>query len=81
MERIQLEHELLLFLKNNILADDVNIESHTNLSQIGIDSFSIVEIILFVERKFGISIPEHQLLPEHFQSVGAIATLLLEQKS
>ena len=69
------------FLKNNILAEDVNLQPESNLSQIGIDSFSIVEIILFVERKFGISIPEHQLLPEHFQSVDAITTLLLEQKA
>ncbi|MBP6623709.1 MAG: acyl carrier protein [Chitinophagaceae bacterium] len=81
MERIQLEQELMQFLKNNILAEDVNLQPESNLSQIGIDSFSIVEIILFVERKFGISIPEHQLLPEHFQSVEAITTLLLEQKA
>ena len=81
MERIQLEQELMQFLKNNILAEDVNLQPESNLSQIGIDSFSIVEIILFVERKFGISIPEHQLLPEHFQSVDAITTLLLEQKA
>lgn len=81
MERIQLEKELMQFLKNNILAEDVNLQPESNLSQIGIDSFSIVEIILFVERKFGISIPEHQLLPEHFQSVEAITTLLLEQKA
>lgn len=81
MERIQLEQELMQFLKNNILAEDVNLQPESNLSQIGIDSFSIVEIILFVERKFGISIPEHQLLPEHFQSVEAITTLLLKQKA
>ena len=74
-----IENALLQFLKSAILAEEVVIESRADLRSLGVDSFSIVEIILFIERKFGLVIPDDQLKPEHFSSVESIAALVLKE--
>lgn len=65
--------EICAFIRENLLAEGVIIEPDTILSNIGIDSYSIIEIILFIERKYGTVIPESMLIPENFKSVNAIA--------
>lgn len=70
--------EIKTYIVNNILAEAVQIDATTNLKQAGIDSFSTVEIILFIERKFGVSIPDEKLLPDNFKTLQALAVLVLE---
>jgi acyl carrier protein len=76
MTQKEIEKELLHFLKTSILAEKVDLSETDELRTIGVDSFSIVEIILFIERKFGLIIPDNQLLPENFKSVESIASLI-----
>ena len=75
----QIEHELIHFLTSSILAKEVVIDANMELKTIGVDSFSIVEIILFIERKFGIVLRDDQLLPEHFKTINSIAKLVLSE--
>ena len=70
--------EIKKYIEKNILADAVQIDATTNLKQAGIDSFSTVEIILFIERKFDVSIPDEKLLPDNFKTLQALAVLVLE---
>ena len=70
--------EIKTYIVNNILAEAVQIDATTNLKQAGIDSFSTVEIILFIERKFGVSIPDEKLLTDNFKTLQALAVLVLE---
>ena len=65
--------ELSNFISSNILAEGVMVNNDTILSNIGVDSFSIIEIILFIERKFGLIIPDDSLIPENLKSVSALA--------
>ncbi len=76
MTQKEIEKELLHFLKTSILAEKVDLSETDELRNIGVDSFSIVEIILFIERKFGLILPDNQLLPENFKSVESIASLV-----
>jgi acyl carrier protein len=76
MTQKEIEKELLHFLKTSILAEKVDLSETDELRSIGVDSFSIVEIILFIERKFGLILPDNQLLPENFKSVESIASLV-----
>ena len=46
-----IESDIITFLVNNIVAPNTVITATTVVRDIGIDSFSIVEIILFIERK------------------------------
>jgi len=70
--------EIKNYIEKNILAEGVQIAADTNLKQVGIDSFSTVEIILFIERKFGVAIPDEKLIPDNFKTLNALAAIVLE---
>jgi acyl carrier protein len=65
--------ELCSFIKSMIVDKRIIVEPKTDFSQIGIDSLSLIELMLFVERKFKISLPEEDLLPENFKSAETLA--------
>ena len=44
-----------------------------------LDSIGILQTVTFCEQTFEISIPEEELLPDHFQNVRAIAQLVERQ--
>lgn len=70
--------EIKKYIEKNILSADVKIDATTNLKQVGIDSFSIVEIILFIERKFGVIIPDEKLIPDNFKTLQVLAATVQE---
>ena len=61
------------FLRTEVLAEGVVFDAATPLSQLGVDSLSIVEVLLFVERRFGVSVPESHLTRANLHSVAALA--------
>lgn len=64
-----ISQELLLFITQNILDEKVSISANTTLSDAGIDSYAVIELVLYLERKFGIAIKEKDMVPENFKSV------------
>ena len=68
--------ELKGFICDNILSNDVEIGADTVLKDIGVDSFSIVEIVLFIERRFGKLIPDHLMVPETFATLKNLAEVV-----
>lgn len=71
-----IESNIITFLVNNIVAPNTIITNTTILRDIGIDSFSIVEIILFIERKYGVVIPDDKLVPENFRTIQALSVIV-----
>lgn len=61
------------FVRTNIIASGVAFDSSSNLSKAGVDSYSVIEIILFIERQFGVVIPDTMLVPANLASIDAIA--------
>ena len=61
--------------KNFLFTDDGNvIQDDESLMKNGtLDSTGILELIMFVEEKFQLKIPDEDMLPENFDSVRAIA--------
>lgn len=54
-----------------LLADD------TSLLEEGIiDSTGVLELLAFVEREFGIKIPDEEILPENFDGIARIAAFV-----
>lgn len=64
------------FICSNILDKSIDLTEDTILKEIGVDSFSIIEIVLFIERKFGKLIPDHLLVPETFSTLRSLATVI-----
>lgn len=69
----EIASELCGFLRENILAPNVEVTVETTLAEIGVDSFSLMEVVLFIERKFALELPAESLSPENIASVGTLS--------
>lgn len=72
---------ILEYIKNEYLdedeADEVQLDENTPLISSGIvDSFSMVSLKRFLEKKYSISIPDDQATPEAFNTVNSIIELV-----
>ena len=61
------------FMRSEILAKGVDFNEDTPLSDLDVDSLSLIEILLFIERRFGVRVPESHLTRENLHSVTALA--------
>ena len=76
---------ILEYIKNEYLdedeADEVQLDENTPLISSGIvDSFSMVSLKRFLEKKYSISIPDDQATPEAFNTVASIISLVQKFK-
>jgi acyl carrier protein len=69
--------ELCNYIKGSIVDKNLTVEPDTSFNKIGVDSLSIIEIVLFIERKFEVVLPEHELIPENFKSARTLAVCML----
>jgi len=69
----EIASQLCVFLRENILASDIAVTPDTELSHIGVDSFSLMELVLFIERRFGLELPAEALVPENIASVRSLS--------
>lgn len=64
--------ELISFIKLNLVAASVEVTENTSFDSLGLDSFSIIEIVLFIERKFGVALPDKELTKQNMHSVESL---------
>ena len=67
------------FISENLLAEGVYLDAQSSLTKLGLDSFSLIEILLFVERQFGISVTMDKLNRENTETVDAFAHVVLAE--
>jgi len=65
---------IIAFIKENLLAEGVPLAKDESLTALGLDSFSLIEILLFVERKLKTIVPIEELDREKTETVSAIST-------
>lgn len=65
--------KMIEFIKNNLLAEGVELDKDSSLTALGLDSFSLIEILLFVERNFGTIVPIEELDREKTETVHNIS--------
>ena len=61
------------FLRSEIVAPQVAFDADTPFRSIGLESISLVELLLFIERRFGVSVPEPSLTPANLASIASLA--------
>ena len=64
-------------LKQNAIAAAV--EPATLLVDVGLTSMDMVNLMLAVEAEFDFTIPQTEITPENFQSVGTLTRLVMSQ--
>ena len=70
--------EIQHYIESSILDSRIKLDPETNLQKAGVDSFSIVELIIFVQNNYNISIPDSQMLPNNFKTIQSMAQLVLK---
>ena len=76
----EMEKAILEYVKKEYLEDDdTEIDFDSPLISAGIvDSFSMVSLKMFLEKKYKLSIPDAMASPDTFDSVNKIAKLVRE---
>ena len=67
---------LCVFIRDNLVADGVEVKHTTPLVRLGLDSFSLIEIILFVERQYGLELPDEAFNQENIYSSETLASYI-----
>ncbi len=70
---------ILEYIRNEYLDDDDDTELNENTKLISggiVDSFSMVSLKRFLEKKYQISIPDEEASPEAFDTVNSILVLV-----
>lgn len=78
MASCEVELKIKTFLSDNLLVPfDGNIKNDTSLFKTGIvDSYGFVELVLFIEREFAISVQDTELVGGDFDSLVNIVALV-----
>jgi acyl carrier protein len=64
-------------LENFLFGDDSNLADETSFLEEGIiDSTGILELVDFIEKEFGISINDDELIPENLDSIKNVSAYL-----
>jgi acyl carrier protein len=61
------------FLSNQLDIKAESIAGEAELKSLGLDSFRIIELVLFIERTTGLNFPDHAYTPSNLKSVESIA--------
>lgn len=78
-----MKHELRRFIVENYLfgRDDGFREDESFLERGIIDSTGVMELVAFVEGRYGIKVEDHELLPENLDSLAKLARFLEGKKA
>jgi len=79
-----LTQQLLQFVRDELASgtDPATIDADTPLIDGGlIDSMGLMRLIVFIEERGGVRIPDAEVLPDNFQSVAEIENLVKRLKT
>ena len=67
---------------NFYVADPASLEDRTSLLDQGIiDSTGVLEVIMFIESTFGVTVEDSEMLPENLDSIERISTFVARKTS
>jgi acyl carrier protein len=69
------------YLKQRFLAAEVSFDPTTGFSELGIDSMTVVELVMFIEEEFGFVIPADQLTGFNLNSLDTLADCAMQNKA
>jgi acyl carrier protein len=72
----QIKGHLVSFLKKEIFDSSIILETDTDLFESGFDSFSLIKLIVFIEKKFRIHVPDEKITEENFRNINSLSELV-----
>ena len=75
------ENVRLFILENFYVTDPEELSDEVSLLDSGyVDSTGMMEIILFLEREYGIHIEDHETIPQNLESISRIAAFIARKQ-
>jgi len=78
LTHIQIEVKIISFLKTEIYDASIQLNRQTNLIESGMDSFSLLSLLMFIEKTFNIVIPQEEINETRMKSVQNLADLIYD---
>jgi acyl carrier protein len=76
VERAEIQEKLLAFLHREVFAPQLEVTVETDLLAAGFDSMSLVRLLLFVEKTYGLWIPESEITSEALSNLRSLAATI-----
>jgi acyl carrier protein len=78
---VQIQQEIREFIRRDLSREVEHVDNQRSLLEAGIlDSLGVLALVSFIEGHYGIGITDDELLPEHFDSIEAIATFVAAKR-
>jgi acyl carrier protein len=81
---MSIEVQIREYLTENVLFSDGVFEYDDDASFLDegiIDSVAIMDFVMFVEETFDIVIEDHEIIPDHFDSVNKLASYIRQKQN
>ncbi|MDB4655888.1 phosphopantetheine-binding protein [Flavobacteriales bacterium] len=69
------------YIKKRFLAPNVTLNSADKFADFGIDSMTVVELVMYIEEEFGIVIPADQLTGENLASIDSLTHCAIQNQA
>lgn len=69
--------KLVEFLRGGIFSAQIQVDENTDLIASGFDSMSLVSLLVFIEKTYGIWIPQSEINEENLKSPRTLAVLVV----
>jgi len=60
--------------------DADNFSDNENLIEAGLDSMAIMRLVMFIEERFNVTLPDNEVEPENIQTIKALQQWILRHK-
>jgi acyl carrier protein len=77
-DRRKIAAQLCQFARSNFVAEGQEFDENSPLSQAGIDSFALVELLLYCDRVMGVRVPDSCLTKTNLNSMASLAGCIAE---
>ncbi len=78
---MQIHEEIRHFIQHELARDVAHVRDTGSLLEAGvIDSLGVVALVSFIQKRYGIDITEDEMMPENFDSIGAIVSFVTEKR-
>ena len=71
---------LTAYLQKRFLASGVEIKPSERFEDIGIDSMTVVELVMYIEEEFGIVIPADQLTGDNLATLDSLTACAMQNQ-
>jgi acyl carrier protein len=74
---VQIQRDVREFIQKGLVRDVRAIKDDESLLEAGVvDSLGVLALIEYIERRYGLQVTENEMMPENFETIGAIAAFV-----